>query len=310
MALQPPLVHYTGRNYYDAEHAPLFVRQSLVGNAISAHDHDFLEVALVLEGHGRHLSVQGEQALQIGDAIILRPGAWHAYQDCEHLRIFNCCFSMALLDRELAILTQDPALHYLFWEGPLSLNRQGVMTLRLPPPALEACCRHLDGIVQAQAFGDAASHWLDQIGHLLLLLGQLSRCLMNVSPHASRQTLHPAVTRCRQLLEQDPARAWTLPMLAGELYLEASYLVRLFRASMGMPPITYLTRVRMERAASLLLQTSLPVGEIGAQVGIDDANYFARRFRACFRLTASEYRARFQRPDTLPPTETETHTAF
>lgn len=312
MVPQPNLVHYSGRHYYAAEHTPLYVQQSLVGNAVSAHDHDFLEVALILEGHGRHLSVQGEQTLQTGDALILRPGAWHAYRDCANLRVFNCCFSMALLDRELAILTQDPALHYLFWEGPLSRDRQGVMTLRLPPPVLQACCRHLDGIAQAQVEGGeaaATTRWLDQIGHLLLLLGQLSRCMLEDGRANDSRRLHPAITRCRQMLEQEPARDWTLALLAGELYLDASYLVRLFRAGMGMPPMAYLTRVRMERAASLLLQTSLPVGEIGAQVGICDASYFARRFRACFRLTASDYRARFVRASASSVTGTDNNTA-
>jgi uncharacterized cupin superfamily protein len=38
------------------------------------HDHDFMEIALIVEGSGRHCSVQGEQALKAGDVFVLRPG--------------------------------------------------------------------------------------------------------------------------------------------------------------------------------------------------------------------------------------------
>src|SRR5438874_6949951 len=52
----------------------------------------------------------------------------------------------------------------------------------------------------------------------------------------------------------DLARDWTLKILAAELHLAPGYLVRLFNAATGLPPMAYLAQLRAEHAAVLLLQ--------------------------------------------------------
>jgi AraC family L-rhamnose operon transcriptional activator RhaR len=86
--------------------------------------------------------------------------------------------------------------------------------------------------------------------------------------------------------------------------------VRLFKAQTGLPPLAYLARHRAERAAMLLLQTDRPIAQIGEAVGWDDPNYFARRFRAYFGVSATTYRARFSTlasPATLPMPPAPSH---
>ena len=60
----------------------------------------------------------------------------------------------------------------------------------------------------------------------------------------------------------------------------------------GLPPMAYLSRLRVETAAAMLLHTDLSITQIAEAVGWPDANYFARRFRAHYGLNASTYRAR------------------
>jgi AraC-like DNA-binding protein len=55
----------------------------------------------------------------------------------------------------------------------------------------------------------------------------------------------------------------------------------------------YLAQVRAERAAVLLLHSDAPVTSIGRAVGWPDQNYFARRFKARYGLSAATYRKRF-----------------
>ena len=96
-----------------------------------------------------------------------------------------------------------------------------------------------------------------------------------------------------RLLESDIARHWTLTALADELHLAPGYLVRLFKHATGLPPMAYLAQVRAERAAVLLLHSDEPVTGIGRAVGWPDQNYFARRFKAHYGLSATTYRERF-----------------
>jgi AraC-like DNA-binding protein len=64
--------------------------------------------------------------------------------------------------------------------------------------------------------------------------------------------------------------------VARELGVHRSVLARRFRKALGVPPVRYLQSVRVQRALSLLKETSLPVGEIARSVGFPDPNYFSR----------------------------------
>lgn len=54
-----------------------------------------------------------------------------------------------------------------------------------------------------------------------------------------------------------------------------------------------LAQLRAEHAAALLLHSDQPITSISQAVGWPDQNYFARRFRAHYGLSATIYRARF-----------------
>jgi transcriptional regulator GlxA family with amidase domain len=58
----------------------------------------------------------------------------------------------------------------------------------------------------------------------------------------------------------------------------------------GVSPIAYLRRQRIERARRLLRETDLPVGAIALQVGFNDFSYFARTFREVVGVTPRGYR--------------------
>ena len=61
----------------------------------------------------------------------------------------------------------------------------------------------------------------------------------------------------------------------------------------GLPPKAYLAQLRAERAAVLLLHSDDPSTGIGRAVGWPDQNYFARRFKAHYGLSATTYRRQF-----------------
>jgi AraC family L-rhamnose operon transcriptional activator RhaR len=138
-------------------------------------------------------------------------------------------------------------------------------------------------------------HRGDIIGRLALLFSELGRAVADdhraLVGEGSRA--HPVVVRAMRLLEADLARHWTLTRLADELHTSPGYLVRLFKAATGLPPMAYLARVRVEHAAVLLLHSDEPITGIGQAVGWPDQNYFARRFKSHYGLSASAYRRRF-----------------
>ena len=257
-----------------------------------AHTHSFFEIVTMIGGAGVHHSHAGRQRLRVGDVILLRPGVWHGYEECRDLDIVNCCFAADLLRRELAWTREDPLLGYLLWTGPYSDERRGVMATHLDGAALDELTGHLAALGELRG-ASLDRHRVDIVGRLALILGCVARAAAGgESPGPSGRT-HPAVIDAMRLMEARPEHHWTLAELAAELHLAPGYLVRLFKSVTGLPPIAYLSRHRVELAADRLLHTDEPISRIGEAVGWPDQNYFARRFRTHYGMSASAYRDRF-----------------
>jgi AraC-like DNA-binding protein len=256
------------------------------------HTHSFVEIVFTTGGEGVHHSLAGRQQLRRGDVILLRPGVWHGYDDCRDLELFNCCFSSELLRHELAWTREDPLLGYLLWNGPYSVQRRGTLSISLDPPTFAECLLHLAALERLRHV-PAAAYRGDIVGRLSLLLSHLGRTVALAHRLEPTGPAHPAVGQAMRLLEASLAHRWTLTELAEQLHVAPGYLIRLFKSATGLPPMAYLGRLRAETAATLLLHSDQPVTCIGRAVGWPDQNYFARRFKAHYGLSATTYRARF-----------------
>ncbi len=257
-------------------------RRFLLNGHHHRHDHEFYEAAVILGGRGVHLSPLGEQVLRVGDAFLLRPGAWHAYFACENLQVFNCYFASELLRYELSWTLNDPALGNLLWTGTRA-GTHGLVSAYLEDAALLEASLQLEALSTASALSE-------RIARLLLFLGRLAAASPEAFGHASAN-FHPVVLRGVQMLETNPFRSWNSVELADALHVAPSYLSRLFKQHLGLPPMAYLAHWRAERAAALLLGTTRPISDIAEEIGWGDPNYFSRRFKQHFGVSASAYRA-------------------
>ncbi len=97
----------------------------------------------------------------------------------------------------------------------------------------------------------------------------------------------------RELLEQEPARRWTLAELAQVVHLSPSQSYRQFVAAYGTSPLGYQTIRRVRSMAHFLRTTRTPVQEIAREVGWTDAGHAAEVFRRHFGRTPADYRTSF-----------------
>jgi AraC-like DNA-binding protein/DNA gyrase inhibitor GyrI len=87
---------------------------------------------------------------------------------------------------------------------------------------------------------------------------------------------------------RDPLK---LGELASRVGLSPFHLHRLFKADTQETPADYLSRVRLEHAAHLMVVLpDAPLVQIAFESGFSSAATFARAFRQFFKTTASEYR--------------------
>jgi transcriptional regulator GlxA family with amidase domain len=79
--------------------------------------------------------------------------------------------------------------------------------------------------------------------------------------------------------------------LAARASISPSHFFALFKRRIGLAPMDYFTRLRMERAGRLLEATSLSVKEVAAELGYEDPFYFSRVFKSVNHLAPSGFRA-------------------
>lgn len=247
---------------------------------VPAHGHDFAEIAVVARGTAKHVSGGGQWQLRPGSVLVIRPGMWHGYEDCDNLAVHNIYVGSEVFHRELSWVREDPRLGPALW--PTDEGRAGRQLTVAARDRLSGWVSNLRGAGPERGI----AWWL---AHLLLVLNEIADA-GGTEVLDERGGTHQAVLRAARLLEDEPARQWTLTELADAVSLAPSYLARLFAKQVGLPPLAYLSRLRAERAAGLLIETDLSIAAIGDRVGWPDPNYMSRRFRACFGQSPSEYR--------------------
>lgn len=82
----------------------------------------------------------------------------------------------------------------------------------------------------------------------------------------------------------------SLRMIADRLYINDSYLSRLFRQATGQTITGYINQIRMEQAKKLLKATPLRTYEVAEAVGIPNTHSFSIRFREYTGMSATQYR--------------------
>lgn len=78
--------------------------------------------------------------------------------------------------------------------------------------------------------------------------------------------------------------------LASYLGMSGDYLTYCFRKEVGMTPIAYLNRYRINQAKELLTKSDKNITEIAMSVGFSDSSYFSRVFRRQVGISPEAYR--------------------
>jgi len=106
----------------------------------------------------------------------------------------------------------------------------------------------------------------------------------------SEDPVQRALRNLYQEIRMHPGRTWIIARLAKMMELSVSQFERRFRKMTGETPLSCVIRSRMESACSLLLNSSLRIGEISELLGYSDVAYFSRQFRNKTGLSPLGYR--------------------
>ena len=104
------------------------------------------------------------------------------------------------------------------------------------------------------------------------------------------------VGKALALLHRKPAHPWTIAKLAEEVGVSRSVLAERFRQYLDEPPMTYLTRWRLQLGAQKLTTTSWSVAQIALAVGYESEAAFNRAFKREFGSPPARFRTATKAP--------------
>jgi len=105
-----------------------------------------------------------------------------------------------------------------------------------------------------------------------------------MAPHKLRRALEFISDKIEQ------KHVIALDVVAQEVGMSRYHFSRVFKESMGLSPINYIVRQRIERAKKLLAETDLPIADIALLAGFSGQSHFTTFFRKVVGLTPRSYR--------------------
>src|SRR5258707_4967717 len=96
------------------------------------------------------------------------------------------------------------------------------------------------------------------------------------------------ILKVRSYLEEHSTENVSLEQIAALVNLSPFYLLRVFRETVGLPPHSYLTQIRVTRAKRLI-SASMPLAEVATAVGFTDQSHLNRHFKALVGVTPGQY---------------------
>jgi len=227
-----------------------------------------------LAGAGRFAGSDGSMhGAEAGQTTLITPGVRHDYRTDPRIGTWEFCYAHFVAPSDWRSLLEWPEL------------APGLHQLSLESDVREQVETNLAEAVQW-------SHSLLQHGGTLGL-NRLQAALLWCDE--ANPLTHPVDERVRQVIEaveQDPQRSWSLEQLAALVGLSPSRICHLFGDHLGLSPMAFVQRRRMEVAAELLDLTNHSVSDVAAAIGYTDPLYFSARFRRKYQMSPTSYRER------------------
>jgi AraC family transcriptional regulator, alkane utilization regulator len=105
-----------------------------------------------------------------------------------------------------------------------------------------------------------------------------------------RALVEPQIGVALQLLHDEPGRAWTVGTLAKRVAMSRSAFAARFKQVTGEPPMQYLARWRLQKAASMLRTGEFDIADVASRTGYESSAAFSKAFKRTMGLAPGAYR--------------------
>lgn len=248
------------------------------------HSHEYIELAYVLEGDGT-TTINGKSApLKKGDFYIIDYNSSHSYSsETQDFKIINCLFSPPIINSSFKEdMSFDEAMSSYFFK---------ISGRYVNHPAADSLYHDETGEIKVlfenmlKEYNDGEAGNIELIRYYVrMVIIKMARIIgsSNKVSNDIKLVIDTINKRCDENI--------SLGDIADEIHFSLPYLSAKFKKETGMTFTKYLQNIRIEKAASLLTATDMPIEEVAEQVGYKDINTFYTVFKRFTNVTPKEYR--------------------
>lgn len=276
------VVHRTGLRPFSLHHT--CVTRGFI-NALYLHCHPEAELFYMEEGQVVFQIENQTFVLNQGDGIFVPPGLTHSatIAPTDSCSFYAIVFSTDLLEKSLPPYCQNyfVALHRQILDCiyPIVDTSENNRLRALLPQIFTYYERPLTDC-ELSLTGLLMEVWQElynlHFGHLL--------------NHSTDSCVKSELQNAMEYMQQSYAEPLTLSQIANYAALSEGHLCRSFKAYTGVPPFTYLNRIRIIKSCEYLSGTDKKITEVAALCGFNNISYFNRVFYKTMQVTPSDYR--------------------
>ena len=243
-----------------------------VQHAYPRHSHDYYVLSLIARGRQSFTHKDTKYRTPPGGLILINPGVTHTGEaaDTQGFELRSLYPSTALMETAVFELTGRRVLP--FFKDVLVDHHWATNSVS----SLHRALLEGAGLLECES-------------RLLWMLTQLIKRYADVGSaerHVGQEKR--AIQQVRQYIEEHSAESVTLNALAQYVSLSPYYLLRAFRAAVGMPPYAYLESVRI-RHTQRLIKEGMPLAEVAAEAGFSSQSHMTRQFKKIIGVTPGQY---------------------
>jgi AraC-like DNA-binding protein len=265
--------------WHNAQVDVRLLQASYVRHAYPRHSHDYYVICLIERGRQSFTHQGTKYFTPPGGVILINPGAVHTGEPAD-----AAGFQMRALYPTTA--------HMQAAAYELTGRQQNLPYFNVVRSDQRAVRASIAGLHRALAQQAGA---LEVESRFVWTLAQLVRQFADT--RLSEQRLgreSQAVQRARAYIDERFAAGIRLSELAAHVSLSPYYLLRAFRAEVGLPPHAYLESVRI-RQAQRLIDAGRPLAGVAAEVGFSSQSHLNQRFKQIIGVTPGQYARQLNR---------------
>nr|WP_150959186.1 AraC family transcriptional regulator [Aneurinibacillus sp. XH2] len=272
------------------------------------HHHYLFELLYCWSGSVTHMINGRKLDLHAGDWLLLQSGVRHQMQNVSGgpYSFFNLHFDIddprlrkLLSSSKYRHITRQDSEHSCL---PLYMKEMELLLLRslLPVNGQSAANGTLEAVPDGGRIELTSDNQMALQAYTLLIVREFIR--FSSAGAAAAQQSSPSIPNEATQSETDTAHAieeklhsmifasGSISDIAEELHLSRSQCSKIFTRVYGIPPRQYLSRLKLNKAKQLLVNSDMTIEEISSRLGFGSISHFSRQFRRWSGMPPTQFR--------------------